>query len=92
MSEIRAVCVYCGTQQGLHPAYVAAADHLGRELARRGIAIIYGGASIGVMGALARGGLDAGGRVTGIIPEFLTERESALEDVSDLIITSSMQA
>jgi uncharacterized protein (TIGR00730 family) len=69
---------------------VEGAALLGRSLAQAGIAIVYGGASIGVMGALARAALNAGGHVTGIIPEFLTERESAFADVSELIVTGSM--
>jgi len=90
MSRIASACVYCGTQDGRDPRYARAAAAVGRDFARRGIHLIYGGASIGIMGALARATLDAGGEVTGIIPEFLTERESAFTDVTRLIVTRSM--
>ncbi len=90
MSSIRKTCVYCGTQEGHNPQYLAGAATLGRSFAKAGVSLVYGGASIGVMGALARAALDAGGHVTGIIPEFLTERESAFADVSELVVTDSM--
>ena len=90
MTAITSACVYCGTQTGRDPIYTRGAAIVGRALAEAGVAVVYGGASIGVMGALARAALDAGGHVTGIIPEFLTEREAVLGDVSNLIVTSSM--
>lgn len=90
MSLIRSVCVYCGASAGAHSDYAAGAAVLGRALAESGIGLIYGGASIGVMGILARSALDHGGHVTGIIPKFLIDREGMFDDVSELIITETM--
>jgi uncharacterized protein (TIGR00730 family) len=84
------VCVYCGSQDGSDPDLVAAATRFGGLLAGAGIGLVYGGASIGVMGALARAVLDGGGRVTGVIPEFLFKEEVPLHSVSELIVTDSM--
>lgn len=64
---IRSVCVFCGSSEGERPDYVAAADAMGREVARRGLRLVYGGGNIGTMGALARAALDAGGKVTGVL-------------------------
>jgi uncharacterized protein (TIGR00730 family) len=90
MSEIKNICVYCGSGDGLNPAFKAAADAFGRLLAENDIGLVYGGGSLGLMGTVARGVLRNHGRVTGIIPEFLTERERMLRDVQDLIVTNDM--
>jgi uncharacterized protein (TIGR00730 family) len=87
---VRSICVYCGSGLGLNPAYAEAARTLGRSLAEQDIALVYGGGGLGLMGEVARATLEAGGRVTGIIPEFLTVREHMLTDVTDLIVTSDM--
>jgi uncharacterized protein (TIGR00730 family) len=86
----RNICVYCGSGPGQNPAYADAARMLGRELAQNDIGLVYGGGSLGLMGEVARATLDAGGRVTGIIPGFLTEKEKMLRDADDLIITDDM--
>lgn len=90
MSEIRSICVYCGSAPGRQPVYDRAATALGRDLAERGIRLVYGGGSTGLMGSTARACLKAGGQVTGIIPRFLVDREVMLRDVDDLIITADM--
>ena len=72
-----AICVFCGSNPGREPAYVEQAEALGRLLASEGLTVVYGGAGIGTMGALARGALGAGGRVTGVIPGHLVEVERA---------------
>lgn len=87
---IRHICVYCGSSAGTDPIYVEAARALGRELASANIGLVYGGGGTGLMGALARSVLENGGSVTGIIPEFLTERELALEAVQDLVVVPDM--
>ncbi len=87
---VRSVCVYCGSGLGEHPAYAAAARTLGRSLAENGISLVYGGGGLGLMGEVARATLEAGGKVTGIIPEFLVEREHMLREVTDLIVTTDM--
>ena len=89
-SPLRAVCVYCGSGMGQNPSYGAAANILGKDLAGRGITLIYGGGGLGLMGTVAKATIAHGGHVTGIIPEFLRAKENALEDVDDLIVTSDM--
>jgi uncharacterized protein (TIGR00730 family) len=90
MSKIRTVCVYCGSGPGTDPRFVEGAKAFGRILAENGIRLVYGGGSIGLMGAIATSVLDHGGTVTGIIPDFLTIRENALKRVQELIITPDM--
>jgi uncharacterized protein (TIGR00730 family) len=87
---IRNVCVYCGSSPGHNPAYVAAARSLGRLLAESGIGLVYGGGGLGLMGEIAQMVLAHGGRVTGIIPEFLSEREHMLRDVTELVVVADM--
>ncbi len=84
------LCVYCGSGPGRNPAYMQAADDLGVAMASAGIGLVYGGGGMGLMGQVARGVLSAGGHVTGIIPEFLVNRERMLEGVSELIVTNTM--
>ncbi len=74
---LKSICVYCGSSRGTNDVYADAATHLGRELATRGIGVVYGGASIGLMGAVADAALAAGGRVTGVIPQALMRAEIA---------------
>src|SRR6202158_1099644 len=90
MNKIKTVCVYCGSGPGTNPRFVEAAKALGKALAERGIRLVYGGGSIGLMGAVATSVLDHGGTVTGIIPDFLTIRENALKRVQELIVTPDM--
>jgi uncharacterized protein (TIGR00730 family) len=88
--SIRNVCVYCGSGLGKNPSYTEAARTLGAELAGHGIGLVYGGGSLGLMGEVARSTLDAGGRVLGIIPSFLTEKEQMMRDADELIVTADM--
>lgn len=90
MSEINAICVYCGSSAGTQPAFVEAAQELGQILAENRIRLIYGGGSVGLMGALAESVLEHGGEVTGIIPEFLTRRERPRHMAQELIVTRDM--
>jgi uncharacterized protein (TIGR00730 family) len=90
MSMIKTVCVYCGSGPGTNPRFVEAAIALGKALAENGIRLVYGGGSIGLMGAVATSVLDHGGAVTGIIPDFLTARENALTRVQEMIVTPDM--
>ena len=90
MNTIRTVCVYCGSGPGTNPRFVEAAIAFGKVLAENGIRLVYGGGSIGLMGAVAKSVLDHGGKVTGIIPEFLRGRENALTRVQEMIITPDM--
>jgi hypothetical protein len=90
MNKIRTICVYCGSGPGTNPRFIEAAIALGRILAEHGIRLVYGGGSIGLMGAIATSVLDHGGTVTGIIPDFLTARENALTRVQEMIVTPDM--
>ena len=90
MAEICSVCVYCGSSAGDDPMYVAAARKLGQILARERIRLVYGGGGIGLMGAVAHAAMDAGGEVTGVIPEFLVAREHAFEGARDVVVTRDM--
>jgi uncharacterized protein (TIGR00730 family) len=90
MNKIRTVCVYCGSGPGNNPRFVEAAIAFGKSLAGNGIRLVYGGGSIGLMGAVATSVLDHGGTVTGIIPGFLTARENALTRVQEMIVTPDM--
>ncbi|MER8633635.1 TIGR00730 family Rossman fold protein [Mesorhizobium opportunistum] len=93
MNTIRSVCVYCGSSPGRDETYVKAGHLLGRSLARSGLRLIYGGGTKGIMGAVADGALKAGGKVTGIIPRFLINREAtetALDRLDELVITDNM--
>jgi hypothetical protein len=84
------LCVYCGTALGADPAYLAAAQATGRYLARHGIGVVYGGARVGLMGALADAALAAGGHVTGVMPRALIEREIAHTGLSELHVVDTM--
>lgn len=84
------VCVYCGANRGRDPAYAAAAQAMGRALAKRGIGLVTGGGRVGLMGVVADAALEAGGSVTGIIPEALMKKELAHRGLTDLIVTASM--
>ena len=86
----RNVCVYCGSGLGLNPAYREAAQKLGAALAANNIGLVYGGGSLGLMGEVARATVDNGGRVTGIIPGFLVEKEAMMRDVDEIIVTEDM--
>jgi uncharacterized protein (TIGR00730 family) len=87
---LRSVCVFCGSSPGARPDYMEAAAQLGVLLARRQIRLVYGGASVGLMRAVADAVLEAGGEVTGVIPEALRAREIAHTGLQDLRIVPSM--
>jgi hypothetical protein len=84
------ICVFCGTNPGSRPEYGAAARQLGQLLAEEGIELVYGGASVGIMGQLADSVQEHGGHVTGIIPQQLVEKEAAHTGIPDLIVVASM--
>jgi uncharacterized protein (TIGR00730 family) len=90
MSKIKTVCVYCGSGPGTNPHFAEAAIELGKTFAENGIRLVYGGGSMGLMGAVAKSTLDHGGTVTGIIPDFLRARELALTRVQEMIVTPDM--
>lgn len=90
IAPLQRLCVYCGSSSGHNPAYSAAAQALGSAMAEAGIGLVYGGGSLGLMGETARAVINAGGHVTGIIPEFLVSRERMQDGVHELIVTRTM--
>lgn len=92
MSDIRRLAVFCGSNPGARAEYLEAARSFGRLLARRGIAVVYGGSSVGLMAALADSVADELGDITGVIPRMLVEREVANTALSDLRVVDSMHA
>ena len=87
---MQSVCVFCGSSSGTDPAYVEAAAGLGRLLAAEGLTLVYGGACVGLMGAVADATLAAGGRAVGVLPDFLRRKELAHPRLSELHVVSSM--
>ncbi len=90
MSTPDSVCVFCGSSLGTNPAFAAAARQLGTGLARRGLGLVYGGASVGLMGQVADAALAAGGRATGVITESLAGHEIAHPALNDLHVVNTM--
>jgi uncharacterized protein (TIGR00730 family) len=84
------ICVFAGSSPGARPEYGLSAQELGRALARRGLGVVYGGARVGLMGALADTVLAGGGRVTGVIPERLVTKEIAHDGLTELRVVASM--
>lgn len=89
-SAPRRLCVFCGSRPGSSPSFTDAARELGRQLAERDVELVYGGGGTGMMGALANGCLDAGGRAIGVIPRDLFEAEHLHTGLSEVIATSGM--
>lgn len=90
MAAIQRLCVFCGSSIGRDPAFAVAAQALGRAIARAGIGLVYGGASVGLMGVVADAALAAGGEVVGVLPRSLFERELAHKGLSELRVVGSM--
>jgi len=93
MNTIRSICVYCGSSPGRGDGYTAAGYALGRAIAGAGLRLVYGGGTRGIMGTVARGTIEGGGKVLGIIPRFLIRKEAteaALGQLDDLIVTEDM--
>lgn len=90
MSEIKRVAVYAASSSQVSSEYIDAAAELGRTLAAEGIEIVYGAGKVGLMGALADAALDAGGKVTGVIPQFMVDNGWCREKLTNLIVTPDM--
>jgi uncharacterized protein (TIGR00730 family) len=88
---MKLLCVYCSSSDRLDPKYYKVAEDLGRELAGRGWGLVYGGGKTGLMGAVARGTKAAGGRVIGVIPEFMKVRELAFDEADELVTVVTMR-
>lgn len=89
MTEFK-VCVFCGSRSGNNPAYTDAAHAVAQELASRGMQLVFGGGGTGLMGETARTALDLGVSVTGIIPTFLINQETPVENLSELLVVADM--
>ena len=87
---MKRIVVFCGSSAGHDPVYLQQATLLGAALAKRGITLVYGGAKVGLMGAVADGALNAGGEVTGVLPHFLQQKELAHTGLTDLILVDTM--
>ncbi len=84
------ICVFCGSANGAKPEYVAAATELGRAIAERGYGLLYGGATVGLMGVVADAALAAGGEVVGVIPDVIMDREIGHKGLTELIVVRTM--
>ncbi len=90
MAERRSVCVFCGSSEGIDPVHAAQAERLGGELARRGLTLVYGAGDIGLMGVLADAVLAGGGKVVGVIPQSLVDREVCHAGLTELHVVRTM--
>lgn len=90
MRDLGSVCVFCGASMGNRTHYLEAAVALGHELGRRRLGLVYGGGSVGLMGALARAAQEAGSNVVGVIPQSLTGREVMGDRIGELIVVETM--
>ncbi|MDW7613813.1 TIGR00730 family Rossman fold protein [Peribacillus simplex] len=87
---MKSLAVFCGSSIGASAVYVEEAKKLGTELAKRNITLVYGGSSVGIMGAVADSVLEAGGNVIGVMPDFLEKKEIAHKSLTELIVVESM--
>tara|TARA_R110002049_G_scaffold125972_6_gene281626 strand:+ start:3487 stop:4068 length:582 start_codon:yes stop_codon:yes gene_type:complete len=87
---MKSIAVFCASSNGSHPIYLESAYELGKYLAEKNFQLVYGGASVGCMGALAKGCMENGGTVIGVLPHFLNKREVAATHVTELIMVESM--
>ena len=92
MAEIKSLCVYCSASNSVDESYLLAAKDFGRSIASAGITTVFGAGSVGLMGAVANGALEKGGKVIGVIPEHLERRELGHRGVGEYLVVSSMHA
>ncbi|MBF0251947.1 MAG: TIGR00730 family Rossman fold protein [Alphaproteobacteria bacterium] len=90
MTQLKRLCVFCGSRLGTDPAHAVVAQELGRMLAERGVELVYGGGGIGLMAVVANAVIDAGGRVTGVIPEFLRAYEVGVVNGAEELVVGGM--
>ena len=90
MAEVTSLCVYCGSSSGEHPEYAEQARAFGAEMARRDITLVYGGGNVGLMGVVADAVLAGGGKVIGVIPRQLVDREVAHAGLTELQVVDTM--
>lgn len=87
---MKSICVFCGSRSGANPIYREKATQVGHVLAKKGLKLVYGAGKVGLMGAVADAMLAKGGEVTGVIPQFLVDKEVAHDGIQELIIVESM--
>jgi len=87
---MKSICVYCGSNAGLRPAYAERAKALGARIAKEGLALVYGGGNVGLMGIVADAVLEGGGEVVGVIPQQLVDREIAHQGLTELHVVQTM--
>lgn len=87
---MKRIAIYCASSEGTNPVYMEAAYHVGKTIAEKGYGLVYGGASVGCMGAVAKGALEQGGEVIGVLPHFLNKKEIAANELTELIMVDSM--
>lgn len=92
MAAFQRICVFCGSSSGAQPAFLAAAADFGRLLAAEGVTLVYGGGNVGLMGEVANAALASGGKVIGVMPTFLRDKELAHQGLSELHIVDSMHS
>src|SRR5690349_12218207 len=90
MTNLKRVCVFCGSTRGIAPAYSEATRRLGKSLAARKIGLVYGGGNVGLMGLVADTVMEAGGEVFGVIPRFMKKEEVAHRELTQLFVVGSM--
>ena len=90
LRSMQYIAVFCGASAGHDPVYMSSARAVGRSIAQRGLGVVYGGGHVGLMGAVADAAMEAGGKVVGVIPGFMTERELAHDRVTELVMVRDM--
>mgnify|MGYP006423154181 CR=1 FL=1 len=91
MDKMRAICVFCASSQSVAEVFKDTARELGRELGKKGIDLVYGGASVGLMGCVARGVHEEKGRVVGVLPKFFKTKDIEYSEADELIVTQDMR-
>jgi uncharacterized protein (TIGR00730 family) len=91
MNPIRAICVFCASSSSVDQIFCDAADDLGRKMGELDIELVYGGASIGLMGSVARGVHATGGKVVGVLPQFMKTKDIEYAEADELIVTRDMR-
>jgi hypothetical protein len=91
MSRPRSICVFCSSSNAVAPRFFAVAEEVGALLARRGLTLVYGGGNVGLMGALAQSAKKHGGRVIGVIPRFMVDKELAYAESDELLVVATMR-
>lgn len=90
MQHLKCLCVYCGSRPGAHPAYLEAAETLGKSMSENGVNLVFGGGADGMMGALSHALVEGGGKATAIVPRFLRDFAVGSDAVDELIVTQTM--